>query len=426
MFRCPVRARRFGPIAAASAAAIAIGGVVAQHPAVSLSQIPRHDASWVRLPPLPRPGFDVDGAALATAAGALHVAIVDRSPARQRASRLWVYRLAAGRWEGPVGRRPLSVNRGAMVSVIGGRRLCVVAPRARAVDAWCAGSRDWTSLGQPFTTSYPEPVTGFSGAFADRGRLLAIRTHLQDARSSDGGTSIDGRPALRVLGRRGRAWDAIAGEVDPTVAGGTLRPFGLSYAGAPCLAYDALSSARTVKSEIRVACVRQNRWVQAVPALTADQMAGSDRAVMNVDGATVADGSLYLGVDRFEGRRVTWPVMVLRGGRWIATDLGGSKPGWNSQGSLTTIGGRPWAVRFDQRPGADGLQTRLVVRTLAADGRGRDVGEPLVNNRRFYGPLYWGLVQAGRTVYAMATVPQPSRSRNVVAVFALRTPGRPH
>lgn len=144
---------------------------------------------------------------------------------------------------------------------------------------------------------------------------------------------------------------------------------------------------------------------------------------MNVDGATVAGGVIHLGLDRFGRRSVGWPVFALRGSQWVRTDLSGRHDGWDAQGSLTTIGGRAWAVRFDQRPGRIGLQTRLVVRAMDHTGDGHDVGAPLVTGRRFFGLLYWGLATVRGRVYAMATVPRPRARRNEVRLFVLDEQG---
>ena len=199
---------------------------------------------------------------------------------------------------------------------------------------------------------------------------------------------------VRDTARTAPTWALVSGltrgQLDASAADGTQRPFGFDYRQ-PCIAYDALPKDGTKSPTIRIRCITTDGALHALPpTLTsrtvAPRAARSERAGIGVDGVTVAGGTIYVGVDFFAGRHVKWPVLALQGSRWIATSLGADSS-WDAQGSLYTIAGEPWAIQFDQRNGSGGIQTRLIVRGLLADGTSITVGEPLIRNARLLGPL---------------------------------------
>lgn len=386
---------------------------------------PASDARWEAVPALPGArSMDVDGAATAVADGRLHVAVVDRARSSRRPSTVLVYRLDDRRWTRVA--PALEVNRGGRVDLLGGATPCVAGVSGQSTRLWCAEKVAWRSVGgEVFDTTFPEPVTTYAGAFTSDGRVYVLRAHLQNASTQPGAVAVTGRVEHTAYVRSGDGWRSIGGDLDPSAPAGTQRPFPLTYRGHACIVFNRLSSDPRVGPQVTTRCLIGSTWSDAgVPPITLTPKAGQTLEAINVDGATVADGRLVVGLDHFRGEAVDWPVKRWDGDRWTATPLGADVSGWNEQGTLHTIRSEPWAVRFDQRPSASGLRTRLVVRRQDADGRSREVGRPLIENARFFGPLYWGLEAVEDDVYAMATVPDRKARRNRIAVFSLIDPSQ--
>ncbi|WP_320672532.1 hypothetical protein [Patulibacter defluvii] len=229
---------------------------------------------------------------------------------------------------------------------------------------------------------------------------------------------------LRTTAFRLRAGQWVAdppGEIAPTVPGGAQRPFGFAVRGRACVAYDALPADRTRSPVITVSCFFQGRWRRTGPVLDPTGGARVPGIAFGVDGAAAIGDEIHVGVDRFAGRAGDWRVHALRGQEWRPTSVAGEDPGWNEQGSLFALGRELWAIRFDQRPNAGSLATRVVVLRLdRRTGRTAQVGQPLRRSSRFSVPLYYGLARLDGRTYAMATVPNPRTRRDEVRVFVLR------
>jgi hypothetical protein len=381
--------------------------------------------TWRLLPPLPQGAVrDEDGAGVAAVDEGIDVAVVNRDVREMEPSRVGVYSFKRARWSGPVGGVELPVNRGEMVTLLGGRRACVVGAAGRFVLVRCLVSGSWRQIGPPvFKITPHEHVTSYAGAFLSGGRMYVIRGRLQHAHVTPDGSALRGRLAHDVLTMHGFRWQRVGrGEIDPAAVGGTQRPFGLTLNGAPCLAYDSLGRR---EATVRVRCLESRRWRSVAPHLTTvdatrDRRTGT-RSAINVDGAAALRGRAYLGLDYFHGRAVEWPVLELgRDRTWRRTKLGGDRRGWNEQGSLYSLGERLWAVEFDQRDSPHGLRVSLFVRRLDQDGRAVQVGQPLISDTTLFGPLYWGLAEYGRQVYALASLPSPLGRHNDVRLFELR------
>lgn len=383
---------------------------------------------WRALPQLPdHGGRDIDGAAVTNADDSLYAAVVDRAPRTDVPSRVAVYRLGDGRWHGPIGGRPLPLNRDGRFDLLGGERPCVVLPQAQRVHAWCVSeSGRWEQLGPAvFDTTYPRPDTTFAGAFRSQGRVYVLRADIQRASQPSGANRR--RLEHRVLRFDGRRWSEPAmGDIDPGAAQGSQRVSGLTWDGRTCVAYDRLGGQPGQGPSVHVRCLEDGRWSPAGPALDLSGVVGApniaDREAINLDGAVAVDGILHIGVDHFRPEDVDWSTLALHDKAWSPTPLGGEKsPTWDAQGSLHEIGGQVWAVRFDQRPSSQGLRATLVVRALGGGGHAQDVGAPLIRDARLYGPLYWGLAEVAGSVYAIATIPRSRAARNELQVFRLRT-----
>lgn len=391
-------------------------------PTVRPGALPGPQAAWRMLPPLPdRAATDVDGGAIAVAGGRIHVTVADRAGQSSLPTEVRTYRWQSDRWR-QVG-NALPANRGAPITLLGGKRPCVVLPFGREVSVWCASDQAWRRLGPPvFSTAAPSNRVALAGAFTASGRPYVLRAQAQ---AGDEGVMLAGRPHHSAFTRETDAWRVAPPRgMDPQAVGGTQRMFGFSFEDRPCVAYKRIPPDPAEVASVHVSCLDEGRWqTLQVPPLTLAAVEGSSltgRAFIDPDGATAAGGEVYVGLDHYHGYEVDWPVFALRDGRWVRTALGDGEQGWNEQGSLHLIGGNPWAVRFDQRPAPGGLRTRLVVRALdPASGDTATVGAPLLADAKFYGPLYWGLAAAHETVYAMATVPAPDLQRNELRVFAL-------
>jgi hypothetical protein len=259
-----------------------------------------------------------------------------------------------------------------------------------------------------------------AGTFRSGGRLYVIRAETQRSQTGAGV-----RIEHRVFGRIGRKWrEPAAGDIDPAAPLGTQRIFGVTRAGRPCLIYDALSDNPARGPRVQERCLRQGGWRPTVtPPLALNDVAqGAQRGreAINTDGAAVIDGRLFVGVDHFQATQVNWPVYEAHRDGWKSTRFTQvERSGWNAQGSLYAMAGQLWAIRFDQRSSRTGLRTRLVALRRAVTGRIEQVGQPLLENAQFFGPLYWGLATVHARVYAAATVPLPGQRRNEFRVFAL-------
>lgn len=414
--------------AAALAAAPAVGALSHHRHAVIPARVHASSgvrARWRALPSLPGAAqIDIDGASVVTAHGHVIVSVVSRAASEASPSQVLSFKWSGHAWRSVGG--PLAVNRGARVDLFGGRRACIAGPTGRAVRVWCMGSdRRWHRVGgAAFRTTAPSPVTGYDGAFIADGKLIVIKAHVRDARSAPGSAGISGRLEHMLYAFNGARWQPLTrGQLDASATNGTQRPFGFD-GSRPCVAYDALPRDRAQSPTIRIRCIGDRGRLHTMrPALTSSRVAAGagrrgTRIGIDVDGATVAGGVIFLGVDEFVGRHVKWPVMALRGGRWSTTPLGADSS-WDAQGSLYTIAGWPWAIQFDQRDEPDMIRTRLIVRRLLPDGTAATVGQPLIENAKLVGPLYWGLTLAQSKIYAMATLPNTSGTRDEVRVLQL-------
>lgn len=375
---------------------------------------------WRPLPALPTGSvLDVDGAAIASAHGQLYAAVVDRGRDPRQLSRVHTFRWRDNGW---IRLGQLAVNRDEPFFLTGGRRACITATVRREVRARCvsAEQRSWRPAGKTiFQTTHPSARVALSHAFAGNGRLYVVRAETHEAR-----TGHPRRLEHRVL-RQDAAWRRLgARDIDPTTALGTQRVTGLMRDGRPCLVYDALSDDPVQGPSVQERCLDGNQWrATSTPPLSLDRVSATvrrGREAINVDGAASVDGNLFVGVDHFQPTRTNWPVYHTLGDGWQSAGFTPQPTGWNAQGSLYEVKGQLWAVRFDQRPSATGLLTRLVVLRRSRAGRVAQVGPALLENEPLRGPLYWGLVASGPQVYAAATVPGPAGRGNVFRVFALK------
>lgn len=369
---------------------------------------------WSPLPALPsRRPIDLDGADIATADGALFVSVVGRGDPGAP-SRVSVFREAGGRWLPEDRGERLLVDRDQRVDLLGGNRPCVAASYAGRVHVRCLVRGRWRSVGPPaFRVS---EGASFGGAYRAPDGIVLLRV----ARVS---TALAPGSRLRTTAYRRlrNRWVADApGEIAPTVPGGAQRPFGFVAAGRRCAAYDALPADRRTSPSVTVSCSSAGRWRPNGPPLDPTAGARLPNVAFGVEGAAAIGDTIYVGVDRFVGGAVDWTVHALRDGRWRPTSMGGADPEWNEQGSLFTIGGELWAIRFDQRPNEGSLATRvLVLRRDRRSGRTAQIGAPLRQSDRLSVPLYYGLAELDGAIYAMATLANPRTRRDEVRVFLL-------
>lgn len=386
---------------------------------------------WSMLPPLPgREHIDIDGAATAIFAGHLYVEVVNRNPDPAQPSSVDVFRWTGSAWEGPLGETAVQVNRGSPVDLLVTDKLCLAGTVQTSATLWCLEGARWTQQGPPaFSTTYPQPITGYDGAFVASGHVYILRAHYAGAAIKPGQANVSGTLQHNVLELVGNAW--VRSDLDLGAPRGTQRPQGFDWDGKPCIAYDRFGSNANVSPTVSVRCQNGSDWnkVSAAPDLTLATAADSATASKNphnaieLDGAVVVGGRLLVGVDYFQARNVDWPTLALDSGHWEHETLGTSSAHWDEQGTLYNIAGVPYAVRFDQRSSGHGLRTRIVVRRVVdAHGHSETVGQPLIRNARFLGPLYWGLQHNGTNLYAMTTIPLPSARRNEVRVFQMRMP----
>lgn len=329
-----------------------------------------------------------------------------------------------------VGGRAIQATRGSRVVMLGGPRPCLVTQHARRVRVWCERHGGWRQQGRDvFETSEPSLVTTFAGAFVAAGRRYILRARLANAAVRPGGLTVQGtrvEQSVFSLARNGR-WRNVGGvDIDPTAPGGTQRPFGFSWNAEPCIAYNRLSGDPSRGPTVRVVCLHGGRWragqfrdVDVGLFPTASSLPGS--SAVNVDGAAATGGAVYLGIDYFHGRRVDWRVVRAEvGNNGRPSDVSDSRAGdWNEQGSLYSIAGGVWAIRFDQRASLSGLRTRLRVLRIGSDGALCQIGRPLLRDAAFQGPLYYELAAARQMAYAMATIPRRNQPGNEVRVFVV-------
>lgn len=387
---------------------------------------------WRALPPLPDSDrIDVDGASLITVGRQLFVTATDRGSSATDLSDLHAYRLANSRWR-PAATRPLPVNANSPVTTIAaGGRLCAVATSGNAVNVSCLARGRWQRLGPPvFAATIPEPDIGTAGAFVSNGRIYVLRVEQRNPRRSATGGKLE----HRVFRFTGEVWTEPApGPIDPTSPRGIQRPFGFTHRDRPCVAYDRREGILRPRNVVAIRCLSQGRWRLAAPDLTAQQADAqlpglatrnpSQPAGVNIDGVASLGTRIFIGVDLFYPTTIDWPILQTDTvNQWMPTALGAADPRWDEQGSLHSLQGRIYAVRFDQRGTATGQRTQLVVNTISTSGTVTPVGGALLDNAPLLGPVYWGLAMYNEELHAMATVPRPGTRRNEIRVFRLAPP----
>ena len=76
-------------------------------------------------------------------------------------------------------------------------------------------------------------------------------------------------------------------------------------------------------------------------------------------------------------------------------------------------------MTFEQRPlPSDGIRISATarLRTLGDDGRVREVGPPLLDDREIHGPISYGLARAGGRLYVLYPSPDDRARHNDVRV----------
>lgn len=351
----------------------------------------------------------------------LIAAVIGRSPRADQPSTLYTFIYRSRGWHRLSPAR-LKVNRGARVDLVSGNQTCLLAPNRQVVRAWCLHGSRWQQVGTAvFHTTAPSPVTGYDGATGGLGRTpVVLQAHLQGARQSAGAAGVGGRLQHFAYAFNHGRWHRAAATALDSTASGTQRPFGFRFHGHICFAYDRLANDPATPPEIRASCLRGGTWVDAgVPPLRIQDLPTSLRdqpaASVDVDGAEVADGRLFIGTDVFYGDHGTWLVWKLTDDGWKLTPLGApANESWNSQGELYALAGQPWTVRFDQQQTRQGLKARLVVAHLNRGTTSIAVAPELFATATLQAPLYWGLVRVDGQTYGMAAVAGRRRSTRLV------------
>ena len=373
--------------------------------------------SWreIQTPPVPAASI-IEGAKLASAADDTYVAVTQRSATSTGPSEVLVYRLGPqGAWTGPVGGRPLQVNRDRRALLLGGRRLCLAREIGYRAEVVCLDRSDqWEPLGggAAFPTSGPSADVGLAAAIQKADGTVQLVQRFPSA---------TGQPRHTVVELRDGRWSQTTPQgLDPRGAI-TQRPMPFLRGDTTCIAFDTFASAATSRSTISATCRQTTGWRPgAIPSLAASALGNRSRPIVfNVDGTAAVDDDIFLGVDAFRSKTTDWQVLKLEGTRWSPLAADAQDPGWAAQGSLYNVNGELWAVRFDQRTtNAASAQIKLVALRLQS-GRLTQVGAPLAESAASTGPLYWDLMGLDNGVIAVTTSSERGGAENALHVLRL-------
>ena len=412
-------------VAAIAATAAAIGTVTALSQQTDMAA--RETAikgSWRRLPaPVSiQTAARVEGASLFAAANNLYLATVESSDRRRTVQRIVLRRWTGQRWVRPAPTQALRTDDGVTIQTAQiGRRPCVgyvyrSRPRVACLDN---EKQHWD-------------ITVFAarkGALADAllengGTPLLAQSYYDKTWTPPGGGTRGTRAAQLIdLGDPDRSTAPVLSPPDY----GVLRPSWIDGTQ-PCVAFGTYQSG---VPSIHLQCSTGGTWRDEIQPLDSKTLSEPRMSLggFDADGATSYDNRYFIGIDRFErprqagGRRdVDWPVYTAKAGQPPAlSDLGSTDPRWSEQGNLLTHGRSVWSIRFDQQVDRKGFLARIIVRRWdSSTGHSRDIGPPLLQPSRIYGPVYYGLTQHQGATYALWTVPNREAKTNALAVGVWR------